>query len=51
LAHYKTASTMSALIKRNRKSGSPDPKLDVAARHLDEVVAAGHRMLDTAIPA
>jgi aminoglycoside phosphotransferase (APT) family kinase protein len=51
LAHYKVASTMSVLIKRNRRSATPDRKLEVAARHLDEVVAAGHRMLDDAMTA
>jgi aminoglycoside phosphotransferase (APT) family kinase protein len=46
LSFYKTAATTAAIIKRDRKRPVPDPKLVVAARHLDEVLAAGHAALD-----
>jgi aminoglycoside phosphotransferase (APT) family kinase protein len=46
VGYYKTASTTAVIIKRNRKSASPDPKLVVMARHLPEVLAAGHRALE-----
>ena len=48
LAFYKTAATTAAIIKRDRKRAVPDPKLVVAARHLDDVLAAGHAALDGA---
>ncbi|WP_089248140.1 phosphotransferase family protein [Rhodococcoides kyotonense] len=35
---YKTASTISVLVKRNRRRESPDPTLEVAARHLPDVI-------------
>lgn len=38
---YKTASTVSALVKRNRRRPDPDPTLVVAAQHLVDVVARG----------
>lgn len=43
---YKTAATIAVLYKRDRRSDAPDPKLAVAARHLGDVLAAGHRALD-----
>ncbi|MBM7517188.1 phosphotransferase family protein [Nocardioides nitrophenolicus] len=43
---YKTASTIAVIWKRERKLASPDPKLVTAARHLHEVLAAGHAVLD-----
>lgn len=46
VCHYKTASTIAVIWKRERKRESPDPKLEVAARHLGEVLDAGHRVLD-----
>jgi aminoglycoside phosphotransferase (APT) family kinase protein len=46
VCHYKTASTIAAIHKRDRKRPQPDPKLVVAARHLGEVLEAGHRALD-----
>lgn len=48
VCYYKTASTIAVLHKRDRKREVPDAKLTVAARHLDEVLAAGHRILDRA---
>ncbi len=46
VCYYKTASTISVIWKRERKLDVPDPKLVTAARHLDEVLAAGHAALD-----
>lgn len=46
VCYYKTASTIAVIHKRDRKLPEPDPKLGVAARHLDEVLQAGHRALD-----
>lgn len=46
VCHYKTASTIAVIWKRERKLASPDPKLVTADRHLDEVLAAGHAALD-----
>lgn len=46
VCYYKTASTIAVIHKRERKRPNPDPKLAVAARHLDQVLAAGHRVLD-----
>jgi aminoglycoside phosphotransferase (APT) family kinase protein len=46
VCYYKTASTIAVIYKRERKRSEPDPKLEVAARHLDEVLAAGHHALD-----
>lgn len=47
LAHsfYKTASTIAALVKRNRKAAHPDPSLEVAARTLPELVERGQEVL------
>lgn len=45
-SHYKTASTIAAIYKRERRRAVPDPKLVTAARHLHEVLAAGHQVLD-----
>jgi aminoglycoside phosphotransferase (APT) family kinase protein len=44
---YKVASTIAAIHKRERKRPDPDPKLAVAARHLHEVLQAGHAVLDS----
>jgi aminoglycoside phosphotransferase (APT) family kinase protein len=38
---YKTASTVSALVKRNRRRPDPDPTLIVAGRHLADIIARG----------
>jgi aminoglycoside phosphotransferase (APT) family kinase protein len=46
--YYKVASTIAVIHKRDRKRPDPDPKLEVAARHLDQVLAAGHQALDGA---
>jgi aminoglycoside phosphotransferase (APT) family kinase protein len=46
LSFYKTASTTAAIIKRDRRRSVRDPKLVVAARHLHDVLAAGHAALD-----
>jgi aminoglycoside phosphotransferase (APT) family kinase protein len=45
LCYYKTASTTAVIVKRDRKRARPDPKLVVAARHLHEVLEAGHTAL------
>jgi hypothetical protein len=45
LSYYKTASTTAVIIKRDRKRPDPDPKLVVAAKHLDAVLDAGHAAL------
>lgn len=46
ICFYKTASTIAVIYKRDRKRLDPDPKLHVAAGHLDAVLEAGHRALD-----
>jgi aminoglycoside phosphotransferase (APT) family kinase protein len=46
VCYYKTASTIAVIYKRERKREHPDPKLEVAAGHLGEVLDAGHRVLD-----
>lgn len=46
VCHYKTASTIAVIYKRERKRSDPDPKLVVAARHIDAVLDAGRRALD-----
>ena len=46
VCYYKVASTIAVIWKRERRRPEPDPKLEVAARHLDEVLDAGHRALD-----
>ncbi|GAA1530236.1 phosphotransferase family protein [Nocardioides humi] len=48
VCYYKTASTIAVIWKRERRLDRPDPKLVVAAQHLDEVLAAGHAVLDRA---
>lgn len=48
LCHYKTASTIAVIWKRERRLEQPDPKLVTAGRHLDAVLAAGHAALDRA---
>lgn len=48
VCYYKTASTIAVIYKRARKQEHPDPKLVVAARHLGDVLEAGHRALDGA---
>lgn len=45
LCHFKTASTVAAIWKRERRSATPSPRLEVAARHLDAVLSAGHAAL------
>ena len=46
VGHYKVASTIAVIWKRERKRSAPDPKLAVAAERLDLVLAAGHAALD-----
>jgi aminoglycoside phosphotransferase (APT) family kinase protein len=46
VGHYKVASTIAAIWKRERKREQPDPKLRRAAERLDAVLAAGHAALD-----
>lgn len=46
LGHYKVASTIAVIWKRERKRSVRDPKLGVAAERLDLVLAAGHAALD-----
>ncbi|MFC7506012.1 phosphotransferase family protein [Nocardioides sp. GCM10030258] len=46
VCHYKVASTIAVIHKRERKRDDPDPKIVVAERHLDAVLAAGHAALD-----
>jgi aminoglycoside phosphotransferase (APT) family kinase protein len=46
VAHYKVASTIAVIWKRERKRPEPDPKLAYAAARLDEVLAAGHAALE-----
>lgn len=46
LCEYKTASTLAAIVKRDRRQAVPSPRLTVVARHLAEVVEAGHAALD-----
>lgn len=48
VCHYKTASTIAAIFKRDRKRTDPDPTLAWAASRLDRVLDAGHRVLDGA---
>lgn len=43
---YKTASTIAAIVKRERKSPQPKERMLVAARHLGSILQAGHTMLD-----
>lgn len=46
VCHYKVAATVAVIHKRERKRDLPDPKITVAARHLEAVLAAGHEALD-----
>lgn len=48
VCHYKVASTVAVIHKRDRKRDVPDPKIETAARHLDAVLDAGHAALDAA---
>lgn len=48
VCHYKVASTVAVIHKRDRKREVPDPKIETAARHLHAVLEAGHAVLDTA---
>jgi aminoglycoside phosphotransferase (APT) family kinase protein len=45
VAHYKVASTIAVIWKRERKRDRPDPKVAHAAGGLDAVLAAGHAAL------
>lgn len=46
-ATYKVASTIAVIHKRDRKRALPDPKIEVAAARLHEVLDAGHVALDS----
>ncbi|CAN5636405.1 phosphotransferase family protein [soil metagenome] len=46
LCHFKTASTIAVIWKRERKSDAPSERMAVAGAHLPAVLAAGHRALD-----
>lgn len=46
--HYKTASTISVLVKRNRRRPDPDPKLVTAAASLASVIRRGQGILSSA---
>jgi aminoglycoside phosphotransferase (APT) family kinase protein len=46
VAHYKVASTIAVIWKRERKRAEPDAKVGYAAARLDAVLAAGHAALD-----
>jgi aminoglycoside phosphotransferase (APT) family kinase protein len=46
VAHYKVASTIAVIWKRERKRAEPDEKVGYAAARLDAVLAAGHAALD-----
>jgi aminoglycoside phosphotransferase (APT) family kinase protein len=50
LAYYKTASTIAAIAKRERRRPRPTPeaKVLVAAARLGDILAAGHQVLDRA---
>jgi aminoglycoside phosphotransferase (APT) family kinase protein len=43
--HYKTASTISVFVKRNRRRPDPDPALVVAAGSLPAVIARGQEIM------
>ena len=46
---YKTASTIAAIAKRERRSADPKEHVLYAADHLDEILQAGHHTLDRQI--
>jgi aminoglycoside phosphotransferase (APT) family kinase protein len=46
VAHYKVAATIAVIWKRERKRPHPDPKLEYAAAHLGDVLAAGHAAVE-----
>jgi aminoglycoside phosphotransferase (APT) family kinase protein len=46
VSHYKVASTIAVIWKRERKRSEPDPKLEFAVSRLDAVLEAGHVALD-----
>ncbi|MFD4972927.1 phosphotransferase family protein [Streptomyces sp. NPDC058424] len=48
--HYKTASTVSVFVKRNRRRPDPDPKLVTAAASLVSVIRRGREILESAGP-
>jgi aminoglycoside phosphotransferase (APT) family kinase protein len=48
VCHFKTAATIGVIHKRDRRAAHPNPRIAVAAAHLDEVLQAGHRALDGA---
>ncbi|HET7399114.1 MAG TPA: phosphotransferase family protein [Intrasporangium sp.] len=44
--HYKTASTIAVLVKRNRRLPEPDPLIAVGGESLEAVIARGHAIMD-----
>jgi aminoglycoside phosphotransferase (APT) family kinase protein len=46
VCHFKTASTIAVIWKRERKGERPSERMGVAAAHLSDVLRAGHRALD-----
>lgn len=46
VCYYKVAATIAVIYKRDRRRPDPNPTLEVAARHLTDVLEAGHRALD-----
>lgn len=44
--HYKTASTIAVLVKRNRRLDEPDPIMTVGGESLGAVIARGNEILD-----
>lgn len=44
--HYKTASTIAVLVKRNRRLADPDPLMVVGGESLSAVIRRGHEILD-----
>jgi aminoglycoside phosphotransferase (APT) family kinase protein len=45
LAYFKTASTLAAIVKRDRRQPERDPRLVTAERHLNDVLAAANAAL------
>ncbi|HVV07979.1 phosphotransferase family protein [Amycolatopsis sp.] len=44
-SHYKTASTLSVFVKRNRRAAEPEPRLETAAASLPDVIERGREIL------
>jgi aminoglycoside phosphotransferase (APT) family kinase protein len=48
--HYKLASTMAVLAKRNRRLAKPDPGLETAAASLAPAIARGLELIEAGLP-